>query len=411
MKKTKNESIAIMLFLVLLSYLTYQYVRAALPDQLSDYNGHTYVYYPLFSRDYLREAFKYAPYFLWHAVTFFFHRILLIPLEHAAAYSACVFAAFSYWIFYWIIQKFLSHHALEENHLQSAFLAFCLCILQPISIPWADTFAFSPNPLHNPTHMCARGFSLLCFCLICDIWGKQETPSYHGVFFHVENGLKKYYCLLSILLFLSTMAKPTFAEMFIPSVAIIMLVRWIRKIQKKDGTAGIYFKHCLYTLYCSLPTLLYILFQFFCYFLSNGEGQGEEGRFIITKFLEVWKLHSDNVALSLVLSLLFPIYMIMINPNYFWKSDLGLLATTCFLVSLPEAAFFGESGIKFSNGNFFWSMMSAMLLLFLTCTLRLLQLEQTQTELKIQKMLVSIGWLLFFLHSLFGILIFFSDSH
>ena len=86
--KKKTDNLAIMFFTVLLSYLTYVYVMKELPYYLSDYNGHTYVYYPLFSRTHFQEGLHYAPYFMWHAVTFFFHRILLCPLENAAAYSS-----------------------------------------------------------------------------------------------------------------------------------------------------------------------------------------------------------------------------------------------------------------------------------------------------------------------------------
>lgn len=404
MNRAKKDSFVIMLFLVLLSYLTYKYVRVELPYYLSDYNGHTYVYYPLFSKTHLWEGWKAAPYFMWHGVTFFLNKILLIPLENSAAYSACFFAAFSYLVFYWILQKVCIKRELTENStLKLGLISFLLCVAQPITLSFADTFAYSMNPLYSPTQMCVRPFALLCFCLVYDIWGAQKDSSYHGTFFAVENGLKKYYVSFAILLFLSTLAKPTFAEMFIPAAAFSMLFEWISRIRRKNGTAKPYFRHCLFTLYCSIPALLYILLQFTGYFLLDGSYMSE-GSFILTRFLEVWKLYSENVALSLLLSLTFPLFLFFLNPMHFFKNDAGRLALACCLVSFLEAAFFGESGIKFSNCNFFWPMMSAMLLLFTVCTVRLLVLEHTQAEKRFQRVLLSASWLLFGLHGLSGIL-------
>ena len=405
MKKTRNDLLIIMIFITLLSYLYYIYVMSELPYYLSDYNGHTYIYLPLFNRQTFWEGWKAVPYCMWHMLTLFFYKILLIPLDVSAACSACAFAVFTYLVFYWMLQKIQLRFELGENNVKTAFIAFCLCIANPLSAFWLDSSAYSMNAIYNPTYSCVRGFSLLCFCLVCDIWGKQKDPEYRGIFFPVENGLKKYYVYLSIFLFLSAMAKPTFAEMFIPAVALCMLVTWIFRIRCKNGSAKPYFRHCLYTFYCAIPTLIYIFAQFTAYFLLGGS-YGEGGSLIITKFLEVWKLYSENVALSIVYSLAFPLFMFLVDPTHFFKTDMGRLSCVCLAVSFFEAAFLGEEGLKLDHCDFMWPMMSAMLLAYTVSTLRVMVLEKRQSDTTTKTVILSIAWLLFCLHTLAGILIF-----
>ena len=398
-----------MIFITLLSYFNYIYVMAVLPDIMSDYNGHTYVYLPLFTLQTFWEGWMAAPYCAWHLLTLFLHKILLIPIEASAAYSTCAYAIFTYVIFYWMLQKIQLRFELGENNIKTALIAFCLCIADPLSAFWLDSSAFSMNAIYSPTYSCVRGFSLLCFCLVCDIWGKQKDPEYRGIFFPVENGLKKYYIYLAFSLFLSAMAKPTFAEAFIPTVAMCMLVTWFLRIRCKNGSAKPYFRHCLYTFYCAVPTLIYIFVQFIAYFLLGGS-YGDGGSLIITKFLEVWKMYSENVALSLVFSLAFPLFMFLIDPAHFLKTDMGRLSLICLVVGFFEAAFLGEGGSKLGHGDFMWPIMSAMLLLYTVSTIRLMVLEKKQNDTVIKTALLSIAWLLFCLHTLAGILAFVNIS-
>ena len=409
MKKNRNDLLIILIFITLLSYFNYIYVMWALPDHLSDYNAHTYIWLPLFTRQTIWEGLLTVPYCAWPLLTLFLNKILLIPVEVSAAYSTCAFAAFTYVIFYWMLQKIQLRFELGENNVKTAFIAFCLCIAQPLSAFWLDSSSFSMNAIHSPTYSCVRGFSLLCFCLVCDIWGKQKNPEYQGIFFPVENGLKKYYVYLALLLFFSAMAKPTFAEAFIPAVALCMLVTWILRIRCRNGSAKPYFRHCLYTFYCAIPTLIYIFAQSAAYFLLD-DSYRDGGSLIITKFLEVWNMFSENVVLSIVLSLAFPLFMLLIDPAHFFKTDMGILSLVCLVVGFFEAAFLGEDGPKLSHANFMWPIMSAMLLVYTVSTLRLMVLEKKQNDTTGKTVLLSIAWLLFCLHTLAGILIFINIS-
>ena len=408
MTQEKRSNLIAIILSILLCYLTFTRVLRDLPQPLSDYNGHTYVYLPMFNAANWIEGWKTVPYCMWHLIVLGLHHILFVPLEYAAAFSACLFSLFSYFVIYWMILKYTAAYGKEESTGKAALVAFGLTVTQALYFYWLDAGdrflgPYSMNPIHNPTHMSVRPFSFLCICLVYDIWNRQKDVSYNGVFFDMGRGLKRPYLYLTGMLLLSTMAKPTFAEMFIPAVAFSMLGEWIWRIRRKDGSAAVYFQHCLHMLYCAIPALAYILLQFLAYFIWGGS-YGADGGFMITKWLEVWSMYSENVVLSIATGMAFPLFMIMINPQFFLKDTLGRLSLVGYAVGFLEAALLGEGGIKLSHGDFMWPMMSGMLLVWVASTLRLLALERTQAGTRFQRILIDLGWFLFCLHAFCGLL-------
>lgn len=347
-----------------------------------------------------------VPYCMWHLTVLFLHRVLLVPIEVSAACTAGIYTIFAYLVLYWMFRRVAEAAGSAQTSARACILAFGTCLAQPLYFSWLDVNGlgnYTMNPLYNPTYMCMRGFSLICFCLVCDLWGRQKDEKYRGIFFRVEKGLKRYYIYLAAVLFLSAAAKPTFAEMFIPAVAFVMLGELIAKLVRKDGSAAPYFRHCLAMLLCAIPALLYIALQFLAYFIWGGS-YGDGGSLIITKWLEVWNMGTDNVALCATFGLLFPLFMILIDAKYFIKSSMGKLALVGYQVSFLEAAFLGESGGKLSHADFLWPMMSGMFLVFTAALMRLLVLERTQADTKGKRLLIAAAWFLFCMHVLYGII-------
>lgn len=405
-RRENSDLMAAGVFGALLAYLTYVYVVRQLSAGLSDYHGHTYVFFPLYSGGNWLEGWLAVPYFLWHLTLMLFHYVLRIPVESAAAVVACVYTLLAYFVIYWMLQRVTEAAGGRDSSFRSAFLAFCLCIIQGIYLFWLDAGGrflgiYSMNPTHNPTYTCVKAFSLICFCLVCDIWGRQKDENYRGIFFRVESGLRRYYFYLAAALFLSVMAKPTFAEMFIPAVAFLMLGELLKRAARRDGSAKQYFKHCLATLACAVPALLYILLQFLAYFVWSNIGGRDS--VIVTGLFEVWHMYSRNAVLSMALGMAFPLFLLLVNGSYFVKSDMGKLALAGYLIGLAEAALLGESGQKLGDGNFLWPMMSGMLLMYMVSVMRLAILERKQADTGIRKGLIAAAWFLFYVQVVYGI--------
>lgn len=402
----KREDFIVIALGVLLSYIAYLFIMKQIDLSLGDYGAHIYSILSLFTKDTWLQGWKAAPYCMWHLCVLFLNHMLHIPLEASAAYAGSFFYLVSYFILYWMIRRYLAARKISVSVPTASLISFGLSIAQSLYFYWLDTGdrylgTFSMTPLHSPSQTCVRPFMLLCFCMVCDIWGKQKDDGYQGVFFHVEKGLKKYYIHLAILLFLSSLAKPVFAEMFIPSVGLVMLIEWLLRIRQKDGSAQPYFTHCLTTLLCAVPTLLSILVQSLAFFVS-AEPEFNRG-VIITKWMEVWNMFSENILLSIALGMAFPLFIVLIDSRFFMKEDIGKLALAGYIVGLLEAAVLGEDGYRLIDANFIWPMMCGMLLLWVTSMLRFLTLAKTQNSTKTQRLLTDFAWFLFILHVICGV--------
>lgn len=398
-------------FALIIGLITYSFVEKELVNILSDYNGHAYVYLPLLKPSTLKEGLGAVPYCLWHITVLILNKLLMVPFNEAVKLTASIYNIFSYYVAYFAISQFNAFLKSQQSQARDGFLAFCFSIIQGIYINWidkADRFQgmYSMNPYHNPTHMCMKGFGLLCVLLVIDIWGRQDDLEYKGIFFKVEKGLKKYYVYLAIFLFLSAFAKPTFAEMFIPAVGIIMLIKWIKKLVTKKA-AGEYFVACLWTLLCAAPTLLYILAQFLAYFVLGGS-YGDGGSLTITAPFEVWSMNTSNVVLGILCGMAFPLFMILVDVEFFFKTNMGQLGIVAYVIGLLEAGFLGESGEKLGHGDFLWPLMAGMLVLWLVSLFRLLQVEKKCDAGRINALKLNAAWFIFMLHAMFGLLYFFA---
>ncbi len=154
-------------------------------------------------------------------------------------------------------------------------------------------------------------------------------------------------------------------------------------------------------LLCSVPSLMYILAQFLAFF---GGSERESSSLIFTKWMEVWGMYSENIVLSIIVGMAFPLFMILIDGRFFAKNDMGRLALTGYAVGLLESAILGEGGERLSHGNFLWPMMCGMQLVWVVSALRLVELERNQADTKTKRFLLDFAWVLFCLHVLCGLL-------
>ena len=408
MSVKKRDFAAAIIFGLLTAYISYRIVLVELSNIVSDMTGHVYVYLPLLlKKETFTQGLGAAPYFLWHLVTIIGYKLFGIPLEYASAYTNSLFAIFTYIVVYYFVSSLYKKAGKEVSSFTVSIISFGMCILQPISAKWMDTgiltaAPITPNPLFNPTYMATRGFAVLAFCLVLDIWGKQESDDYKGIFFKVENGLTRYYIALSVVLLLSVLAKPTFVEMFIPAVGIMMLCKWAKEGSKKDGSGKKYFGILLKTFLTAVPAILIVFAQFLMYFIFGGS-YGEGGSVVVTPFLRVWRMFTDNAGLSIILALLFVMFVMLIRTVTFIDSNAGRLALTCFGVGFLQAAFLGES-TKLGHGDFMWPLMSAMFLLFLAAVAALV-LHKDNEDRPVKDALTFTAWTIFALHVFCGVLL------
>lgn len=409
-KRSVTDYIPVLLFALVLSYVMYGIAMRQLPQELSDLNGHVYVYLAAFTGVSPLEGWKMAPYFLWHALVLFLNRVCLFPIDVSASAVCSLFLTGSYFVTVFMIERWCRHIDRKISPLLCGFISFALTILQPVWIGFLDagaargTGSFSINPLFNPTQMAARPFALICFMLMIDYFAIIDHPSDRNdsnVFFRGNRRMIS--ILLSVFLFISALAKPVFAEMFIPAVGLIMLGKWITLIASKSGRAGKFFTGSLIPAFCiAIPCLLCILVQFSAYFLFGGSYGGGEG-LIITGWLEVWSHFSENIPLSILLSMSFPILVLITDGRNFLRTSMGQLGTVSWLTGFIECALLGEGGEKLLHGDFIWPMLFGMLMLWAASLLHFLKMEKSASSMAARAVLIA-GWILILIHLHYGFL-------
>ena len=209
--------------------------------------------------------------------------------------------------------------------------------------------AGSPNAWHSPTQIVAVTLMLLCVPMTADaVEGFRRRLPEDGekVNIPARNAV-----LLSVLLTVSLLAKPTFMQAFLPAAGLYFLALWIRKPKN-----GAFFWRMIAV---AAPGAVLMLLQYLYYFQIYSAAQGSGMMVLVT-----WQKTGD-VVLKALLTRAFPWFVLVtcIDRDT-WRSPLYRLAFLMDVISILELLLFSETGRRASDGNFGWAMMGSALMLW-----------------------------------------------
>lgn len=352
-------------------------------------------------KDLFLKAWIRVPYMFWHLVTKFIESRLDFPMSDAASMTFSLFGVFSFAVMTAFIYKLVKYYTEKVSLGMVAFGALTLSFVSAYAKWWYAPSIylgqFGPNPFHNPTHMAVKSFGLLTAMVGIDII--KNLKEERLMFFKQAKGL---YVWFGILLFMTTITKPTFMYMLLPAGFIYMLGLVVHFIIKKRKRISDALVAILYTILAALPSLILIVLEYLAFY-KWGTQYGS--RVIIGPFLETWHHFAYDVPTSILLAMFFPIWMVVTNPGYFLKSTEGLLSGLCYAIGTLEFAFFQEEGIKNDAANFSWCMMAGMTVLFTTCVAKLIQNTMIKKDGIVHICYVALSWFFLFLHVYSGITI------
>ncbi|MBE5867393.1 MAG: hypothetical protein E7293_00315 [Lachnospiraceae bacterium] len=237
---------------------------------------------------------------------------------------------------------------------------------------------FSPNPFHNATYMATRPFAIVAFFLFARILTRYEK----------ETDWKEN-LLFGLFLLLTTMTKPSFTFVLVPTAGLIMLYRLLKC---RFGN----FRQSLYLGLCFVPTFGVLLYQFFGVFVPVDGGERGIG-FALGK---VWSIYSDNIFFSVALSCAFPLLVLLLHLKEFKKNSMLLFAWQLFAVSFLEAFAMFEKGFRMKDFNFSWGYMHGLFFVFVASLIVLLR-DTFATKKKCW--LLAVQWLLYAAHLACGL--------
>lgn len=370
-----------MVFSLILFMVTYRLVLTYFETGISDFPYHSEVAEGFHFSNLKAEIESGNTYFMWSALVALLHRRGNVTL-----YGACaVITALANVATLHIAMEYIRRKVPGADNVSWIYFGAGVLFVGPLFFPWINPDYYlgtwSPNTWHNPTNIMVRPFAVLSVILILDILDAETVK-------------RKEHILLSIILALSMIAKPSFLQGIAPALALYVLIEIF-------FTRRVLWRKYLLLAASFVPAICIMLFQFWLTFysgntLSEGVGFG---------YLKTLGRYTNNVWISLLACTAFPLFVIVIETiiqkkNILKKSRIVFMI--CYLISgWSEMVFLYEKGERERHGNFTWGYMLSVFAAFVLAVIEFLDI--TDSDIKYKEAVRKTGIILFSCHLLLGI--------
>lgn len=232
--------------------------------------------------------------------------------------------------------------AIDHARLLAIILAVTAPVLSSADLGNIYLGQIATNVWHNPTTVLVVPLSIILFGRVLAL--RAQFCSRNAAW-------------LSLVLMSSVLAKPNYVLALAPAMVITGIGGLVHGPWRSEhGWARMLGGLLL----VAIPTGSVLAWQFHMAYAAD------DGSRIVVAPLSVWHMLSDNVARSLLVSLVFPIVHIMSFPSALRKMDVQLAWLT-LVIAVAQAAFLAEDGPRADHANFFWGSYVANYILFLVC--------------------------------------------
>ncbi len=284
---------------------------------------------------------------VWHVLTWLTMRVFGCKGGAAAAFvtGGCVLGT---WLS--VMVHFVRRHPDEDRFFLLA-VGLLTMLAGPIYLFFFNARLvigqWSPNLLHNPTHLMVRAVAVPCFLLYAATLERIGGTSCFRL------GLRRFLALAAVFL-LATLSKPSFIQTFIPALFLVFVYLAARR-----GRAA--FKSLVLLGLTVFPAVAVCGFQFWSSFYSSNAGASG----VEFAVLKVWSHHSPCVPVSWLLATAFPLVMAAwaVRARQFTLRD--ALAWLMLGFGLVEGVLLAEKGIRALHGNFLWGWVLGLFIVWL----------------------------------------------
>ena len=289
---------------------------------------------------------------LWHLCVSILFK-LGIPLIWASAIVCASAKTIGMWLA-WLLLRIICRGQVHRSIL--TLFAFLIMFVTAIRIPEVNAKVYrgvgSPSVWHNPTQIAVTVSMFLCVPYLAHCWYDFLRRLPHDK----ERALLRPHqvLILAVLLMFSLSCKPTFMQALIPAAAIFFLMMWIRY----PKNSRFFFQIIL----AFLPAVLYFLLQYL-YFTG-----------VVVEFTSGVDFGAtpESVWLairSMLMMAAFPLFALFCcNRKELLRDKMLALTLLMAGISVLEAMFFRETGLRQGHGNFNWASMSVALMLWVLMT-------------------------------------------
>lgn len=241
---------------------------------------------------------------------------------------------------------------------------------------------YTPNPIWNATYLATRPFTIVCFFEGCKMLREYR-----------EDFAWRKTIPFAVSLFLTTITKPSYVMIFLPTVAVILLVQLVM-------SKGESFRNAFCLCVTMIPTGLHLLYQFGGLF-TGVNVKGEETGIGIA-FAYVWSNFSKNIPLSIVMGMASPIGVLILNLPEWKKNAYYRFAWWNYLTGMLMFLLLYEKGFRWEHANFSWGYMHGMFFVYLmTLIVMVKNIIQWRKSYKVIFLLAE--WGVFLIHLICGV--------
>ena len=339
---------------------------------------------------------------IWPVGVKVFYRFFKCCLYRSAAYTTMIMYVLRFVISYILLRYYIGE---RYSGNVCAALAAVSMIVQHISVvglknevTWGIAHV---NTWHNPTNPVAILFgicSLFCVFRLFEEWEQNSKIS------------GKWLVLFGLVNVLADLGKPSFAQVFIPAIAIYCVCYCIKSKFKS-------FKFCLAIAIALIPSVIILMMQSGSFFnFSNLTAMEQNQRIllasaepvrlqvqsalasdVIIDWFEVMQSSWGNIPLTLIGTLAFPAYTAIVYFKETIKDKKVILAWLMGLIGFLEYAAFSQEGAAKYHGNFGWGYILSMAILFLISIMHFMKSREKGWNVK-----TVIGVILLAMHFICG---------
>jgi hypothetical protein len=228
------------------------------------------------------------------------------------------------------------------NKNQSCYLidvlSICLIMYFNVYLQPYNQYIYYPiggsNVWHNPTYIVLKPLAVLSFFIFVLMYEKFRKKEKYVIDL----------ILFAVVLFLSALAKPSFISIFLPALAIFLIVELIASKFKT-------FKFSCLIVLSLLPVIALLGYQF----LANFTGTTGGGSGIVFKLGGEWSNTLKNTIIPIILVNAFSLYVFIFGGfKETFHDKKYLLGTLTMFAGCLEFYLLAMTGSMAGSGNFAW---------------------------------------------------------
>lgn len=341
-----NGKVIVFGFFLSILFISILFVRHISQNQ-TDLTLHTNLVNAIFT------GTKVIPHFLWHLLVYAISSLTGISLIRGAIVTTGLCITLLALVKYYCFLSFLK----EKNY--SVAVLFLLTVISmiamPIYIPWFNKNLYlgqgGSGIWHSPTLLLLKPIAFLSLLLTMQFLDQEKMKTmFLALFF----------------LILSIFAKPNFILIFIPS--LISYLFMMRKNYNFDRKIVLFLVSSIVLSFCILAVQYYITY--------SAKTNIQELSHIVVSPGSVWKFYSPSIMVSILITLAFPIFVLIGSKE---QSKFLIFSWLLVFFALFQAYVFAEalgSGQIKMDGNFFWGYNCAIDFVFVFSMIHYLKFYQ-----------------------------------